>query len=471
MLFLFPYMSTWAAVVLAAGRGKRMHSQTPKLLHPMAGKAMVSHVVDTVRRLPWERVVVVVPPGTNDIRDTLDEGVEYVEQPVPQGTGDALLRTASVLEGEVDHLLVLGGDCPLITQETLVALRARHESTSSKTTILTSTLCPPGDMGRVARGAIGEVTAIIEESEASNGEQTLREVNAGVYCFDASWLWPRFLELRPRPSGEVYLTDLVTVAHTQGATITTLESQEPLEVLGVNNRLQLAQAQKALQQRIRERWMLEGVTLLHPDTTFIDAQVELGQDTVVYPNTGIFGKTKVGRECRLGPNTTITDCSIGDECRIESSTLEDARLEEKVHVGPYSHLRSGTHIEGNVHIGTSAEVKASHLGRGTRMGHFSYVGDATVGPNVNIGAGTVTCNYDGVTKHRTIIEEGALIGSDCMLVAPVRVGARAVTGAGSVVIRDVAPETVVVGVPARVTSRKKSPENDIKRPAPGDEPD
>ena len=286
----------------------------------------------------------------------------------------------------------------------------------------------------------------------------IREVNGGVYAFRSDALWPHLDALRPSAGGEVYLTDVVGLAVQAGEHVDAVPVDDPAELLGVNDRVHLAQAEAVLRQRLRTRWMLAGVTLVDPPSTFIDADVEIGQDTVVYPNTHLYGTTRTGRGCSIGPNTVIADSVVGEDCRIVASMLEGATLEAGVSVGPYSHLRPGSHVEEDVHVGNYVEVKESRLGRGTKVGHFSYIGDATVGRDVNVGAGTVTCNFDGVAKHRTVIGDEALIGSDTMLVAPVRVGERAVTGAGAVVTRDVDPEALVTGVPARQRSRRNRPE-------------
>ncbi|MFQ5861213.1 MAG: bifunctional N-acetylglucosamine-1-phosphate uridyltransferase/glucosamine-1-phosphate acetyltransferase, partial [Dehalococcoidia bacterium] len=292
-------------------------------------------------------------------------------------------------------------------------------------------------------------------SEARPEEKGAVEVNAGVYCFQAGWLWEHLRQLAPGPEGEVYLTALVALAVDSGARVEGLRCEEPWEVLGVNHRVQLAQAEAVMRQRIRERWMLEGVTIVDPASTYIDASVELGQDTVIQPNTTLAGRTRVGRGCLLGPGSIIVDSTVGDRCRVVASMLEESVLEPDVDVGPFSHLRPGAHVESGVHIGNFVEVKQSRLAQGVRVGHFSYIGDASIGARANIGAGTITCNFDGVKKHRTVVEEEAFVGCDTMLVAPVKVGARAVTGAGSVVTKDVPPDTLAVGVPATTRPRRR----------------
>ncbi|MBI2866195.1 MAG: bifunctional N-acetylglucosamine-1-phosphate uridyltransferase/glucosamine-1-phosphate acetyltransferase, partial [Chloroflexi bacterium] len=301
-------------------------------------------------------------------------------------------------------------------------------------------------------------TGVVEEADASDSQRAISEVNAGVYAFEASWLWLH-LSLVPRSAkGEFYITYLIRLAAQAGLLVQGVAASHSMETLGINHRGHLAQAEAFLRQQVRERLMLSGVTLMDPPSTFIDASVQVGEDTVVYPQTLLLGATRIGRGCHVGPGSLIQDSTIGDNCRVLASVVEGATLEEGVDVGPYSHLRPGSYVEKGVHIGNFAEVKNSRLGQETKVGHFSYLGDATIGPGVNVGAGTVTCNFDGRQHHPTRIGAGAFIGSDTMLVAPVTVGEGAVTGAGSVVTRDVGPGEVAYGVPARARPSRARPE-------------
>ncbi|MBI4232842.1 MAG: bifunctional UDP-N-acetylglucosamine diphosphorylase/glucosamine-1-phosphate N-acetyltransferase GlmU [Chloroflexi bacterium] len=454
-------MAGWAAVVLAAGRGTRMKSATPKALHPLCGAPLVSFAVQAAKEAGLSPIVLVVPPNADALRELLPEetrdAVRLAVQEQPRGTGDALLQARATLEGRAADILVLPGDAPLVTADTLLQMQRCHQSAGAAITLLTSDRCPPDGLGRVVRNAAGVPAAIVEEREASAEQRDLREVNSGVYCLRGSWAWPRLAELKPRGNGELYLTDLVALAASEGAGTASTQPLDPWEVFGVNDRVHLAQAEAVLRERLCRRWMLEGVTILHPPSTFIDAAVQLGQDTILYPNTFLLGSTRVGRDCRLGPNAIVRDSILGNGCVVVASVLEGAVLEPQVEVGPFSHLRPETYVETGVHIGNFAEVKKSRLGRGSKMGHFCYVGDATLGAEVNVGAGTITCNFDGVEKHLTVVEEGAFLGSDTLLVAPVRVGARAATGAGAVVTRDVPPDTLAVGMPARPRKRVKRP--------------
>ena len=446
-------MKDWVGVVLAAGEGLRMRSQTPKVLHQVCGKPMVLYSMEALRKAGIEDVVLVVAPTrSQEIRQLLGDTVTYVMQDKPLGTGHALLQCAGVLEGAASHIAVMGSDSPLIHFSTMKNLTSLHLEQKSPITLLASTGCLQEDAGRVKRDASGAILDVIEASDDGSGDN-IEEVNAGAYCLDSAWLWSNLRALKASRKGEFYLTSLVAMAASRGRTVGSLVLNDPYEAMGVNDRVHLSQAEAILRQRIRERWMREGVTMMDPPSTFIDADSTLGQDTVIYPNTSILGSTRIGHQCSLGPGTLVRDSLIGDNCSILSSVVEESILEREIDVGPFSHLRRGTYLEAQVHIGNFAEVKESRLGRGVRMGHFGYVGDASVGANANLGAGLVTCNFDGVNKNRTEIGEGAFIGSDTMLVAPVKVGEGAATGAGSVVNRDVPPYRLAVGIPARIKER------------------
>jgi len=340
---------------------------------------------------------------------------------------------------------------PLLKAETFKRLMDKHRAGSSLMTMLTVISDDPMSFGRILRDENGRAVRIVEEVEATPDEFAIRELNPGVYCFQADWLWENLARLEPSPKkGEYYLTDLLAVAVGQGGGIETETIHDVSQAIGINTRVQLAQAERLMQERIREEVMLAGVTLADPATTFIDADVEIGQDTVILPNTYLQGKTRVGADCRIGPNAIVRDTTIGSNCTIGASMLESATVEDDVRIGPFCHLRAGAYLSSHVRMGNYAEVKNSTLGEGVHMGHFSYMGDAEVGARTNIGAGTITCNFDGKNKHRTTIGEDVFIGSDSMLVAPLTLGARARTGAGSVVTRDVPPDSLAVGIPARV---------------------
>ena len=439
----------FVAVVLAAGRGTRMRSSLPKVLHPIAGKPMLRHIIDSIRAAEVPSVIAVVGQEAGRVRAALGPDVLFVEQQEQLGTGHAL-NCARGQAGEAAHVLVASGDVPLIQPETLRSLLRRHADSGAMLTFITAKLQQPGDLGRVLRDGNGKVQAIEEAVDANAATLAIEEINVGTYCFRADWLWQRLSSLPASAGGEYYLTALVAQAVGEGAAVETLTVDDPDEALGVNDREQLARAEAIVRRRILRRLMLEsGVTVTDPVTTYVDADVEIGQDTVIEPNSSIRGRCVIGQNCVIGPGALLRNARVGDGCRIGASLVEDSELEAEVSMGPYGHIRGGTHIEAGVELGDHVEIKNSRIGQGSRIHHFSYVGDADLGANVNIGAGAVTCNYDGVAKHRTIIGDGAFIGSDTMLVAPVRIGRGAKTGAGSVVTHDVADGETVAGIPAR----------------------
>ncbi len=412
----------------------------PKVLHPVCGKPMVALVAEAAAGADVDSTVVVVPPDSEAIRSTLGGSVAYVEQADPLDGGPALLRARDSLQ-RADNVAVLDGNVPLITAETLTAMAEIHERSGAAVTLLTAAARSSDGLPRVVRDSSGRVTHTVED----DGDREMREVDAGIYWFRSEWLWRNVDAVGRSPGG-----DLLRAASEQGEVVADVATNSPWEAIGVNTRVQLADAEEAMRRAVREKWMLAGVTMREPSSVYVDADVRIGQDTVIHPNTHLCGATLVGPDCEIGPDTTIRDATLGAGCRIVSSVVTGATLENDVEVGPFSHIRPGSHLESGVRIGSFGEVSRSRLGRGARSAHFSYIGDTEIGANVNIGAGTVTCNFDGVEKHRTQIGEGAFIGSGSMLVAPVTIGARARTGAGTVVTRDVPPDSLAVGVPARV---------------------
>ena len=445
-------MDQWAGVVLAAGLGMRMKSGVPKVLHRVCGKEMIRYPVELLQQLGIKRTVVVVSPtNASAVQGLLGSTVEYVTQSTPNGTGDALSCAAELLGEEDGYLLVLGADSPLILCETLKALMQSHLDQGCSMSLLTADVSSVGDAGRVLRDQSGRIEEIVEAAQRTENSDLPGEVNGGVYCFSAPWLWEHLERIQPAVGGERYLTALAAAA--QGR-VHGMVVADASELQGVNNRLQLAAAEALQRQRIRDHWMLAGVTMLDPASTYIDADVTIGQDTVLLPNTMLLGKTDIGEACEIGPGSTVRDSSVGSGVRVTASMLEEAVMESDTDIGPFSHLRPGAYLESGVHVGNFVEVKESRLSSGVAMGHFGYVGDAFVGANTNLGAGMITCNYDGKDKHRTVIEAGAFIGCDTMLVAPVTVGAAAATGAGSVVTRNVPPGRLAVGVPAKIKARK-----------------
>jgi bifunctional UDP-N-acetylglucosamine pyrophosphorylase/glucosamine-1-phosphate N-acetyltransferase len=436
-------------VILAAGKGTRMISAKPKVLHPILGQPMVWYAIEAAYGATGNKPVVVVGHQAEEVKAGLGDAANFVLQDPQLGTGHAVQQAESLLHGETDLILVTYADMPLLSTDTLRKLIAAQESHVGPITMLSVVAEDPRGFGRVLRDEDGEIKAIIEESHATPEQLEIRELNTGVYCFSARWLWDALRRVELSPKGEYYLTDLVHIAVSDGSSVQALEVDDPSEMIGINTRVHLAEASAKMRQRINHRWMLAGVTMIDPATTYIEPGVTIGQDTVIWPNTFLRGGTQVGESCSLGPNTVILDTQLGHRVKVMASVVENAIVEEDVDIGPFGHLRKGAHLAQGVHMGNFGEVKNSYLGPGTKMGHFSYLGDATIGPNVNIGAGTITCNYDGERKQPTEIGADVFIGSDTMLIAPVKLGEGARTGAGSVVNKDVPPKTLVVGVPAR----------------------
>ena len=455
-------MEHWAGVIMAAGAGRRMVSKIPKPLHKVCGKELIRYPVDLLQGLGIERILVVVSPSTlAPLQSALGDSVEYVIQPVPQGTGDAAAHAIAALPEDTTNLVLLGSDSPLLRQESIQQLVEKHLGGGAMTLLTAPDMLAP-DLGRVLRNDEGQVVDLVEAADSDQEAWDPADVNAGAYCFSRPWLEEMLPRIAPSASGEIYLTSLVALAAQNGDEVDTVASEMPEEIFGVNDRVQLAQVEAIMRWQILENLMRSGVTVQDPGSVYIDSAVGIGCDTVIRPNTSVLGNTVIGEGCEIGPNSVILDSRIGNECRVTASMLEEATLEDGVDVGPFSHLRPGAYLETGVHLGNYVEVKESRLGRGVLAGHFSYLGDATIGAETNIGAGTVTCNFDGKDKHRTSIGESAFIGCDTMLVAPVSVGDGAATGAGSVVTKDVPQNLLAVGVPARI--RANNQRRDTKTP-------
>ena len=438
-----------ASIILAAGQGTRMHSKLPKVLHLVAGKPMLWYAIQAVRALVDLPPAIVVGYQAEAVQSAINEDALFVLQEQQLGTGHAVKCARSALEGRADTLLVTFADMPLLRSESLARLVRMHQESGSPVTMTSFIGDEARGFGRVVRDAAGKVTAIVEQAVATPEQLKIREYNVSAYCFDADWLWGALDQVPVSPKGEYFLTDVVGMAVEQGYPVESMILEDASEGVGLNNRVHLATVEKLMRARINEKWMLAGVTLVDPDTTYIEVEVMIGKDTVIQPNTHLRGKSTIGEDCEIGPDTTVIDSVVGSHVRLVASVLEGAQVHDHVTMGPYCHLRKGAVLQEGVHLGNFGEVKDSVLGPGTKMGHFSYIGNATIGENVNIGAGTITCNYDGETKHPTEIGDDVFIGSDTMLVAPVKIGDRSKTGAGSVVTRDVPQDTLVMGVPAK----------------------
>jgi bifunctional UDP-N-acetylglucosamine pyrophosphorylase/glucosamine-1-phosphate N-acetyltransferase len=438
------------SVILAAGMGTRMKSQLPKVLHPIGGKPLIQHCIAAAVEASGSAPVLVVGHAAAAVRAAVGDAALYAEQAEQLGTGHAVLQAEQAAAG-APVILVTYGDMPLLKPETLKALMQLREQTGAAVAMLTLVTDNARGFGRIVRDAGGErVLAIVEEVACTPEQLAIKEVNVGVYALDGAWVWSALKRIQPNPrKGEYFLTDLVEIAVADGREVHAVITHDEAECIGINTRVDLADAETVLRQRINRRHMLAGVTLIDPASTFISSDAEIAQDTVILPNTHVQGKTRIGSGCRIGPNSLIVDSVIGDHVDIVQSMIEQSRIDDRVHVGPFAHFRAGAHVCEDAHVGNYAEIKNSTLGAGSHMGHFSYLGDATVGAHVNLGAGTITCNYDGVKKSRTVIGDGAFVGSDTMLVAPVTLGEGARTGAGAVVTKDVPDHTLVVGVPAK----------------------
>ena len=449
-------MTTCIPIILAAGQGVRMRSALPKVLHEIGGRPLLRHVLQAVTGAGLPQPVVVVGHGAEAVRAAVGADARCVMQTQQLGTANAVQAAEELLTGQTDLVLVVNGDMPLLTAETLARLVALQTANPGPLTLLTLITPDPRGFGRIVRSGAGAVQAIVEEAQATPEQRAITELNAGAYCFRADWLWSALRRIPLSPKGEYYLTDTVALAVAEGLAVQAVCLDDPTEAMGINTRVHLAEAEALLRRRTNTALMLSGVTLIDPDHTYIEPGVQIGADTIIYPNTYLRGATRIGSGCAIGPNTILEDTTVGDRCTILAAVTEKAVIEDEVSMGPFCRLRKGAHLQRGVHMGNFGEVKDSTLGPGTKMGHFSYIGNAQIGANVNIGAGTITCNYDGEHKHPTEIGDEVFIGSDTMLVAPVKLGAGARTGAGAVVTHDVAPGEIVVGVPARPL-RKHNP--------------
>ncbi|RIK39702.1 MAG: UDP-N-acetylglucosamine diphosphorylase/glucosamine-1-phosphate N-acetyltransferase [Chloroflexi bacterium] len=445
-------------MVLTAGRGTRMRSSLPKVLHPIAGLPMIDHVVRAAQGANAAQIILTIGPTSEALRSRYDSTVELAWQPEPLGTGDAVAVALPLLGPHIEWVLVIYGDHPLIDSSTLANLMSRAIAEGPILALLTFDLADPGPYGRFRFGPDGRIIGTVEAVDDTSDRQAVTTVNSGMCAYRRDWLEGHIGRLPLSPKGEYYLTGLVEMAAASRWPVNpVIAVPAPVELaLGVNDRAELAEAERLLRERINRRHMLAGVSIVDPASTFIDVDVEIGNDTRIEPGCMLRGSTGVGSGCVIGPGSVIEDSIIGDDCRVMSSWLEQARVGAGVTIGPYAHLRPGAIVGTGARIGNFAEIKNATLGSQSHMHHFGYVGDAHVGARVNIGAGVVVCNYDGREKHHTEIGDDVFVGSDTLLIAPVALGAGSSTGAGSVVTRSVAPGAAVRGVPARVVPRPES---------------
>ncbi|OYT73955.1 MAG: UDP-N-acetylglucosamine diphosphorylase/glucosamine-1-phosphate N-acetyltransferase [Chloracidobacterium sp. CP2_5A] len=447
--------------ILAAGEGARLKSRRPKVLHEVAGDSLLGHVIRTAAALAPRQVVAIVGHEADAVREafvarwaTLNPRLQplVVAQAERRGTAHALRMTEAVLQGATGTLLTLSGDAPLLRAETLRRLLATHVETGAAATALSATMATPTGYGRILRGADGGFDRIVEERDATPAEKAVTEINAGVYAFQLEGLFEVLARIsNDNAQGEYYLPDALALLRAAGRPVQIVHHPDAEEARGVNTRAELAAVAEAFRRRKVAELMAAGVTFLDPATAYVEADARIGMDTVVYPNVHIEGQTIIGENCRIHTGARLVNARLGDDVTVRDYSLVfDSRLDDRTSVGPFAHLRLNAHLHEAAAVGNFVEVKQSSLGAGAKAMHLSYLGDAALGERVNIGAGTITCNYDGKQKHRTIIEDGAKIGSDTMLVAPVRVGEGAMTGAGAVVTEDVPPNALVAGVPAKV---------------------
>ncbi|HXM35161.1 MAG TPA: bifunctional UDP-N-acetylglucosamine diphosphorylase/glucosamine-1-phosphate N-acetyltransferase GlmU [Pyrinomonadaceae bacterium] len=445
-------------LILAAGLGTRMKSRKAKVLHQLDGRPLVAHVCRAAGSVKPRQIYVVVGHQAEKVeaavlRELGQDLVTFVNQSQQRGTGDAVMAARNVLRNAGSTLLVLSGDVPLIRADTLQLLLARHREKKSAVTILSVRMETPTGYGRIVRNDAGSVLRIAEEKDATDEEKQIREINSGIYCFETSKLFPALERVQPvNRQGEYYLTDVPEVLLKDGERVDAFLHSNVREVAGINNRAELAEFENFQRRGTIRRLMIEGgVTFIDPSHAYISSEAQIGRDSVIYPGVQIEGTSTVGENCELRAGSRIANSQIGDNVVIKDHcVIIDSDIASNCTVGPFAHLRMNSRLEEGSAVGNFVEVKKSRLGRGSKSMHLTYLGDSTIGEKTNIGAGTVTCNYDGQRKHETIIEDNVKIGSGTMLVAPVRVGSRSVTGAGSVVTKDVPPDSLVAGVPAVV---------------------
>jgi bifunctional UDP-N-acetylglucosamine pyrophosphorylase/glucosamine-1-phosphate N-acetyltransferase len=444
-------------LVMAAGLGTRMKSKRAKVLHELAGRPLIAHVVRTAQTLEPRTILVIVGHQAEEVEQAVlaevGELASFAVQAQQRGTGDAVESARQQLESSGSLVLLLSGDVPLIRAETLRKFIEQHRASAAACTILGVRLENPTGYGRIIRDEQGAFEKIVEQKDASEEERQVREINSGIYCFESGDLFEALKRVEPKnQQGEYYLTDVCEILNSAGRKVEVFLHTEAREVSGVNTRAELAEFENLLRRNAIRRLMIEsGVTFIDPSHAYISPEAEIGRDTIIYPNVAIEGKSVIGENCVIRYGARISNSKLSDNVTVKDhSLIVDSEIASNCSVGPFAHLRMNTVLEEKATVGNFVEVKKSRLKRGTKAMHLTYLGDATIGERTNIGAGTVTCNYDGKHKHETIIEDDVKIGSDTMLVAPVRVGARSVTGAGSVVTKDVPPDSLVAGVPAEV---------------------
>ncbi len=436
------------SIILAAGEGTRMKSKLPKVMHKICGKPLLSHVISTAKASGIDKNIVVVGKGGNIVRDNIKEDVLFVDQPigegVPYGTGFAVIQAKDYIEDN-SHVIILYGDTPLITSDTIMNIIDFHKKGNYEATVLSADFDDPTGYGRIIRDHSGNVTAIVEHKDASEQERSIKEINSGIYCFNGKSLKLALDRLdNNNAQNEYYITDAIKIINDLGLKVGGYKILDSEEIQGINSRQQLAEAEKIMRKRINNSHMNNGVTMLDPESTYIDADVTIGKDTIIYPGAIIEGKTSIGEDCIIGQNSRIVDSNIGNKVETQISTILESKVDDNAHIGPYAYLRPNSEIGKNVKIGDFVEVKNSRIDDNSKASHLSYIGDAYVGKGVNIGCGAVFVNYDGKKKHKTVVQDNAFIGCNVNLVAPVEVEEGAYVAAGSTITEDVPKESLSI---------------------------
>ena len=453
-------MNSLAIIILAAGKGTRMKSAMVKILHPVAGVPMLSYSLAVARKLTPQKLVVVVGFQGEVVRQQFSApDLIFAEQTEQLGTGHAVQIAVQPLQGFQGTVLILCGDVPLLTEDTVQRFLLTHREKKATLSVLTTLLQNPKNYGRIFRREDGQLLRIVEDKDLQAGEEGIREINTGIYCVESKFLFSALPSLTDRNAQrEYYLTDLVAQANAQEEKTFGYVADNPFEVMGINTRSDLAKAAQYMRQKINERHMLDGVTLIDPATTYIDQTVEIGRETVIYPNCFLMGKTFLGESCVIEPGCKIVDTRVGNSVTVKvSSVISESVIADQVEIGPFAHLRPQNTLRERSKVGNFVELKKSVLGKGSKANHLSYIGDTTIGEKVNVGAGTITCNYDGKKKHPTLIEDEVFIGSNTALVAPIKIGRNALIGAGSTITKEVPPDTLAVTRAKQMHYKKRSP--------------
>lgn len=438
-------MSNRYAVILAAGKGTRMKSKLYKVLHPVAGKAMVDHVLTSVNAAGIDEIVTIVGHGADSVKELLGDRTTYTVQTEQLGTGHAVQQAADQLAAKEGTTLVICGDTPLFTAETISSLLDVHEESGYKATILTAPADNPTGYGRIVRDEAGNVVKIVEQKDANEAEKLITEINTGTYVFDNALLFDALNKVgNNNAQGEYYLPDVIEILKEAGQAVGAFQMDNLDESLGVNDRVALAQANRTMHKRINEYHMRNGVTIVDPESVYIEADVQIGADTVIEPNVYLKGKTVIGEDNHIYAGSTIRDSKIGHNVKVRSSEIEESEVKDGVDIGPNAHLRPGSVIDESAHIGNFVEIKKAHIGAGTKVGHLTYIGDATLGKNINVSCGVIFANYDGVNKHHSTIGDNAFIGSDVTIISPVNIEADAFLAAGSTITKDVPSKSLAI---------------------------